>query len=653
MARKKSHFSGVPRTGNKNPTQDALTENIEVLTGQRGNELNRALLFRDLVNLDDLKRQALIASIKQSSNTNDLPIVIGGGIERPHAPVGLQGVGGFTFIALTWNKPNYKGHAYAEIFRSDTDVFSAAVKIATEVTDIFSDAVNMGSQYYYWVRFVNQANMIGPVQSANGLLVSALQSAATILAELGGKIENSHLGTFLSGEVGQIPDLAFGVDQAQLSANSALTQNSNISNDLLVSSNANDANWQTTTVSVGAIDAKINDVSASIATDYYTKVSVNGAIAIANTTLKSEIEDANGNSVGATLQNLAYTVADNNSNYTAMWGIRTNVTGITASFGLVNDGIDPIFAIKGAKFSVIDSQDPTTLTPVFSVVDGKTVVNSLLADEAHIQSLVTDSLLSNRVIVGSELKTPSINYDPLTGARSQNFSTDPNGNMVAKSATLESVTIKDAFGNIIMNSTGAISKDKVSGLGALASADNITLSSVTDAGPFAGLAKILSSNITTYIESGAIGVAQIDQAYISSLFGNNATFSGTVYAEKIVGDLVDADSFTITQTTTTKNSWGTIKILTIQKNQYFANWLTISELEYYMSSSLYTGDVFVQMLYDGQSGKVLSIPAGTGTAVITIQAKGMDDGVNSISRTILPAQSVVLQMFRQGSGFII
>jgi phosphoribosylformylglycinamidine (FGAM) synthase PurS component len=1032
MKRNKNQFPGIPRSQKTDAAQSSITENVELLTGARGK--NRALLVSDLVNLDDMKRNSLIQSAK-GSNTGGLPIVPGGGIERPHAPVNLQGTGGFTFIALTWDAPNYKGHAYAEIFRSDTDVFTDAVRIATEVTDIFSDSVNMGSQYYYWVRFVNKADMIGPTQGANGLYVETQQSAEQILAEIGGQIENSHLGDFLSSEVGKIPAIsaeiydvggvvqtakdnadlarestesmalnlvnaalvgdlnwqnnsvklinlestldsvkatitsefytrteaneaiaatattlrteveeslgisisgdldntfytkansdeaialastnlkaaiedplgasvgaslsnnyytstqadsaisAYGTDlkssiedpagaslgatlyngyytktladeaiaaygvllKAEIedpdgdgiaadfvlnyyskvdtdsaiansiySLNAEFNQNASgqienaLANDLenekrvkanagiinqqqtvanetkalaenitLLTSRFNDAdssitrlsqtfannfystakdftklstkydnvdaelqnnfytkssadeaisnkitllktaieapdgtsigadlynNYYTKTTADEAISEKTtllktaieapdgSSIGADLYNNYYTKVTANEAVAETNRILKAEIEDADGASVGASLQTLSTTVANNDKQW-AMWGVKTTVNDLTSSFGLVNDGVDPIFAIKGAKFAIITSQDPTNLTPVFAVVDGKTVMNEAVIDSAFIQSLVTDDLLSNRVTVGSVLQTPSINYDPTLG-RSQNFSVDPNGNMQAKSAVLESVVIKDSLGNIVMSSTGAIPSTSVTGLGGLALLDalgydslsgkptlgtfaalsslgydslsgrptlgafaaldslgydslsgkptlgslasqnslgydsltgkptlgslasqnslgydsltgkptlgslaalnsfaynsltgrptlgtfaalnslgydsltgkptlgslaalsSLAYDSVTGKptlGPFAGLAKLLSTNVSTYIESGAIGSAQIDQAYIGTLFGANASFSGTVYAEQIEGDVVDVETYSYPST---------------------------------------------------------------------------------------------------------
>ncbi|MGB1978623.1 MAG: hypothetical protein ACPHNW_13495, partial [Pseudoalteromonas tetraodonis] len=209
---KKGGFSGIARKAKQSQSEGAIAENIEILTGQRGNGENRALLVKDLVNLDDMKRNALINSAKGGNNSGDLPIVVGG-IQRPHAPVNLSATGGFTFIALTWDRPTYRGHAYAEIWRSETDAYNTATLIATEVADVFSDSVNMGAEFYYWVRFVNVADMKGPTQGAKGIYAKTVESAASILDEIGGKIEGSHLGDFLTSEIGKIPAIDFALDE--------------------------------------------------------------------------------------------------------------------------------------------------------------------------------------------------------------------------------------------------------------------------------------------------------------------------------------------------------------------------------------------------------------------------------------------------------
>ena len=1385
--RAKNSFPGIPRNNTKRDvTQDAVHESIEVLTGQRGNGDNRALLVKDLLNLEELKRKQLIKAAQGNSNVGGLPINVIGGVSPPHAPVNLSGTGGFTFIALMWDRPTYRGHAYAEIYRSDTDVFSDAVMIATEVSDVFSESVNMGSSYYYWVRFVNEVNAKGPLHGANGLSVATTDSASEILDKLGGQIEKSHLGNFLTTEVEKIPSISdsveqlaidvpplklsiplmeaavFGVDgvvetakkeakEAKATSEAVLATDEALALNLIDAALLSDINWGKNTVNLleinasingiqatinsnfytmaeadsaiaaaattiqtmieengtsltgdialtyytkvttdeaiavagetlksaiedpsgsslgatlftnyhtktttdeiiaqadlvlkgaiedangsslgatlyngyltssdtnsaisaanaalksaiedpsgtsiaadlqtnyytkitadiataasitalkadienpegtslgadlinnhytkttadlatsGAIDAlqaiienpsgasvganlatnfhtktKVNeaiaaantalksaiedpqglsigadlynnyytkstaneaiaaantalkaeiedptgtslgadlqnnyytkttadaaiseastqlkadienplgnsigadlydnyytkvtantaiatantllkaaienpeggslgatlfnlyetkadneqsiaksifelnsslepalegmietalagdveadrqrvitadfiskqktfadqnqalvetlqllesqfgisnatalklsqtvstnekavaldllqlstgigDVSSNLEQNYYTSSSVNEAISTASTTLQSLIEDTEGNSVGASLQQLAQTVATNDEQW-AMWGVKATVSEITASFGLLNDGVDPIFAIKGAKLAIITSQDPTVATPVFGVVGDKTVIKSALIDEAHIQSLVTDDLLSNRLVVGTKLITPSINYDAETGTRSNNFSLDPNGNMVAKSAVLESVTIKDASGNVVMSSTGmpwsnitgtgkpasnatanqsdattnaaisaaqstAIAKAALTGenqtlyttvglepdlmpigapnakgfstaigsshysnyndlipvrrgerlhlemwatqtgstvraymgierydrnkkpitgnsgtvyiglsntlltkswvkytgttvlptshtpyngsdggevcfvrvrllfnyatsgqayysafrlyrdvdfsdiSGVTKPANNATanqsdaitnnaigeaaktaeLTRVTGAGAFAGLSKILSTNITTYIESGSIGSAQINQAYINTLFGNNASFLGTVYANKISGDLVDGDVVSVSAAATTvKTTWTTIKTVTIQRNVNYDVWLTIADLVPTMDVTSGFGALFTRLKYSTQTGKAVSITKGASNVTVYIQVKKIElYNAETPVETRISTQNAILQMFRKGSGFIV
>ena len=1341
---KKCTFPGIVRKGRQDPTSSAITENIELLTGQRGN--NRALLMSDLVDLDDMKRQALINNASGGTNDGGLPITTGG-VERPHAPVNLSATGGFTFIAVSWDHPTYRGHAYAEIWRSETDSFNSATLIATEVADVFSDTVNMGAEYYYWVRFVNIADVKGPTQGASGVLAKTQKSAELILGEIGGLIEKSHLSDFLSTAVDKIPgleylieDVAFNeipalkvdidnfdldidelradvdqhlidipsiqeriesldtiTEQAKQDAEDAIDRvealdfdTDSLARQLIESALIGDLNWEANAVKLyefesklGNVNARIEaefltkteaneaiaaaaetiqvmieengtalsgdiantyytkattdeaiaaatqtlrslienpegdsvgatlfndyytstatdnaiaayglqlkseiedpdgeslgalikqdysttvetnsaisqattqlkttideEVSATLTQDYYTKVEANNAItssaqllkseiedpmgnsigatlfheystkasveeavsraifqlssevelaneplaqavienALANdqqadqqrivtasilrtqeattsqtealaqsitvietnfleseskltqlsaafsdatsstasdilqlntkvdenkaflevnyltkvdtesaisqatstlqsaiegatsdiyenfltsvetdqaisqatTILKSEIEDPQGNSIGATLfneyetkadaeqssattnqqlraeyetsaiavienalandleqerrtiseadiiqrqnvfaneqssfaesltvlnaalgennstlyelqtvfasntettaeliekldsdiagvsadllnnyltsakvgeaiasadtalratiedpegdsigadlqlnyytktdtesaissatnvlrsliedpegdsigallisnyttktesnqaiatasetllsevggvrsslQTVSETVATNQGEYSALWGVKSTVNGLTTSLGLVNDGVEPIFAVKGAKFSIITDQDPTNLTPVFAVSEGKTVINTAIIDEAFIKSLVTDDLLANRLLVGSTLTTPSINYNPVSGARSSNFSIDPGGNMLAKSATLESVTIKDNNGNVVMSSTGAIPSSKITGLGNLASKDSLgynelsgrpnlgtfaflselgyndlsgkpTLGSLASKnslsynevtgkpalgslaylnslaydsvtgkpslGPFAGLSKILSSNVTTYIANGAIGSAQIDQAYINQLFGQNASFYGTVYAENLSGDVTDTITKSVqsenidsseTQIATLSIASASFKrVLYIRKvatnipgvgdggeNQYRTSSVAVRT-----TGGTYLGGGAGAGEDRGIEDITVTINANTTYNIkimISTNAQSVDSGVFGRKYPTVSAQDVLFQLFKKGSS---
>jgi phosphoribosylformylglycinamidine (FGAM) synthase PurS component/archaellum component FlaC len=443
------------------------------------------------------------------------------------------------------------------------------------------------------------------------------------------------------------------------------------------------------------LSSEIEGVESTLQSDYLTSAEVGQAITVSNQLLKSEIEDEQGNSVGASLQVLGQTVATNEGVFSALWGVKTSVNGLQSSVGLVNDGVDPIFAVKGAKFSIITDQDSTNLTPVFAVSDGKTVINTAIIDEAFIKSLVTDDLLANRVIVGSRFTSPSINYNPSNGARSNNFSIDPNGNMLAKSATLESVTIKDSSGNIVMSSTGAIPSSKITGLGSFATKSSLSFNEVTgkpnfgnlaylnsiayddvtgkpSLGPFAGLSKILSSNVTTYIANGAIGSAQIDQAYINQLFGNNASFFGTVYAENMQGDITDTaikpfqhitmDANDETEITTLGiGSASFDRTLYIRKAEFTVTYGDSQSTNFYFR--IYKGSTRIfNKLVDRTTGLIEDVlidipPSISGTLSLRmVTNRGVEtNSSGGFSQTVYPGtplltQNVLVQIFKKASS---
>ena len=92
----------------------------------------------------------------------------------PPAPSGLTISAGFTNILLSWNDPNTSGsflnYAYAEIWRSVDNVLGHAVLQGFTVAAVYTDPVGTAKTYYYWVRFVSQANVAGPFNSAVGTI---------------------------------------------------------------------------------------------------------------------------------------------------------------------------------------------------------------------------------------------------------------------------------------------------------------------------------------------------------------------------------------------------------------------------------------------------------------------------------------------------
>lgn len=195
-------------SGAMDPQTQALIENLEILNGARGKGMDRAVLVRDLVDLDLAKIRVgaggVIIPTKPGSGGGD-----NGGIQvdPPEAPRGVKANGGFSTILVEWDKPSYSGHAYAEILRADSDDFSVAVRISTTAANLISDQVGYGKTYYYWVRFVNLLDVKGPVQSTNGVRGQTQEDIGDILDKLQGQIDESFLTPEFNSKLTAIGDL--------------------------------------------------------------------------------------------------------------------------------------------------------------------------------------------------------------------------------------------------------------------------------------------------------------------------------------------------------------------------------------------------------------------------------------------------------------
>lgn len=89
----------------------------------------------------------------------------------PPTPTNVLASGAMTNILLTWDDPAqfYGNFAYAEVWRSATNVLDTAVKLGTTQAPIYADAVAPASTFYYWVRFVSRADVTGAYHSTTGV----------------------------------------------------------------------------------------------------------------------------------------------------------------------------------------------------------------------------------------------------------------------------------------------------------------------------------------------------------------------------------------------------------------------------------------------------------------------------------------------------
>lgn len=193
--------------------QAATSENVELLTGQRGDRLDKAVTYRELAALGlSTLRQGVGGVFVPGKNPELFPP---GQMEFPHAPVNVIANGAFHTVLVEWDPPKYRGHAHAEIWRAEVNNQSDAVLVGTTSANLFSDAIGKGAKFYYWVRFVNGADDKGPFQGVNGVVAETSRDVQDILDELQGKIEGSHLAQELLKPIQDVPQLTAIINETK------------------------------------------------------------------------------------------------------------------------------------------------------------------------------------------------------------------------------------------------------------------------------------------------------------------------------------------------------------------------------------------------------------------------------------------------------
>ena len=159
----------MTKSFNAKTTMDAVLENIQTLTAQRGDGTKRAVLVEDLKALG-------LAEVTSGRGGNAVvkPGISAGSnnsvaIQNPQTPKNLKVDSAFSFVVLSWDKPTYTGHATTEIWRSPDNNLSNAVAIGSTVANVYSDQQSTGTDgFYYWVRFINKNDKPSPFNSTDG-----------------------------------------------------------------------------------------------------------------------------------------------------------------------------------------------------------------------------------------------------------------------------------------------------------------------------------------------------------------------------------------------------------------------------------------------------------------------------------------------------
>ena len=281
-------------------------------------------------------RQLIAAGVVGSSTSGGIT-PIGGTIETPRAPSGLTASGALASIIVSWNGPQYKGHAYTEIWAHTSDVIGDAVLVGMTAGNSFAHTLGAAATRYYWVRNVNQNGVVSAFNATNGTQGETGEDAAYLLSVLSGEITSTELASSLGTRI----DLIDGAANVAGSVNARIAaEATNTTNALALKADAS-----TVTTLAATVGSNTSAISAETT-----------ARTTADTSLASDITTLQTTTGGHTtsIQTNATSINGLKGQYT----VKIDNNGHVAGFGLASELIDGVvssdFMISADRFSVVN-----------------------------------------------------------------------------------------------------------------------------------------------------------------------------------------------------------------------------------------------------------------------------------------------------------
>jgi hypothetical protein len=122
-----------------------------------------------------------------------------GTAQTPTAPQNVATSGALANIIVTWDRPIYTGHSYAEIWAAEapegggTPTLGDAILVGMSPGGVFAHNVGSAATRWYWVRFINIDGVAGPYNATDGVEGSTGTDPEYLLDLLTGEITYSQL----------------------------------------------------------------------------------------------------------------------------------------------------------------------------------------------------------------------------------------------------------------------------------------------------------------------------------------------------------------------------------------------------------------------------------------------------------------------------
>jgi len=400
--------------GQERKFAQSVSESLDILTGRRGDIIDRAVTFRDLLDTGVLK---LVKAIGTGSTTGGTTVVNpntdpdGFPIQLPTQPENFVASGGFDVIFLSWTLPPYNGHDYVEIYRLQrasgaAEPTLAQAEAAGVYTRYYGDTyrftdTNVGSQenWYYWIRAVNKNGISGPYYSSTGVnattaldylyisgliddildddvnnlglntAIDAIDVNVTALENFTG-YTSSYNGDSLIVRMGDVETLAGNAaTSAQLQVESTTRANA----DSALSTQITTLNSTVTDPTTG-----LAATYSGLQTEITTRANADSALSTRTTNLESTVNDAT-TGVAATYSGL---VSEQTTRASADSALATDITNLTSTVNgnttSISTQATTINGIQGKYAVKIDNNDHVSGFGLISTANDGTVTSSFI-----------------------------------------------------------------------------------------------------------------------------------------------------------------------------------------------------------------------------------------------------------------------------------
>lgn len=443
------------RDDNLKEVLSAIKATLEVREGHLGDPLDQLATLRDLVALNVAEKGGTGAVTDAGVRLPVGPILIAPNdgynpatdFTTPPIPTGLRASGGFTNVYLEWNGAPYRNHGYTEIWRSQLDVLGSAVLIGTTVASVYADPANGNTTYYYWIRFVSAAGIVGPYNSTSGTKVSTAIDVAALYPALEQEITGSQLFVDLGTRIKAVEaqnyltanELAV-LQDARAQFNAQITKNGSA---ILTTQKVTAT--QATLITqlgtrVGTAESSITTLQSTTATQATQITTLNTSVGtntsnittLQQTTATQATQISTLSSTVGGYSAAISTLQTTTNGLSAQYTVKIDNNGHVSGFGLASttttSGPTSAFIVRADRFAITgpnDSTDPLgTLTPTnvpFVVLTSPTVIggttypagvwmkSAFIADAtittAQIRSLTADKITTGTLTAAIGINT--------------------------------------------------------------------------------------------------------------------------------------------------------------------------------------------------------------------------------------------------------